>query len=332
MSNRPVSSESARLELAIIIVNYRTPQLTLDSLASLEAQIEPGTSVVVVDNASGDDSADRIEQGILQRGWSSWARLIRAPENGGFAYGNNIGIRAARAALYLLLNSDTIVRPGALAGLREAARQRPDAGIIGPGLLDADGELDQSHFRQPAPPSELIRSANTGVVGRLLSRFDPIMPRTDRPTEVDWLGFACVLVRAEVFDQVGLLDEGYFMYFEDIDYCRRVRAAGWKVLYWPEPKVVHLQGASSRVSSAGDVMRRAPRYYYEARARYFAKYYGRRGLWLANAFWYAGRCISWPRDLVRQDRLRPREREALDVWTNAIDPLRDRKAHSPEAA
>ena len=332
MSNRLSSSESAKSELAIVIVNYRTPGLTLDCLASLEPQIEPGTVVIVVDNASGDDSADRIDQGIALRGWSGWARLIRAPENGGFAYGNNIGIRAVRAELYLLLNSDTVVRPGAISGLLEAARLRPDAGIIGPGLLDADGDFDQSYFRQPAPPSELIRSANTGVVGRLLSRFDPILPTTDRPTEVDWLGFACVLVRAQVFDQVGLLDEGYFMYFEDIDYCRRVRGAGWKVLYWPEPKVVHLQGASSRVSSAGDAMRRAPRYYYEARARYFAKYYGRRGLWLANAFWYAGRCISWPRELVRHDRLRPREREALDVWTNAIDPLRDRRARSTEAA
>jgi GT2 family glycosyltransferase len=332
VSNPPSSSESVQNELAIIIVNYRTPGLTLDCLASLAPQIEPGAQVVVVDNASGDDSAARIEGGIAERGWSGWVRLIRAPQNGGFAYGNNIGIRAIRAELYLLLNSDTVVRPGAIAGLREAARLRPDAGIIGPGLLDADGDFDQSYFRQPAPPSELIRSANTGVVGRLLSRFDPILPPTDRPTEVDWLGFACVLVRAQVFDQVGLLDEGYFMYFEDIDYCRRVREARWKVLYWPEPKVVHLQGASSRVSSQGDGMRRAPRYYYEARARYFAKYYGRRGLWLANAFWYAGRCISWPRDLVNNGRLRPRDREALDVWTNAIDPLRQRKARTTEAA
>lgn len=332
MSNFRSPSEEIQVELAIVIVNFRTPALTLDCLASLEPQIDPAIRVVIVDNASGDDSADRIERGIEERGWSAWARLIRAPDNGGFAYGNNIGIRAVRARDYLLLNSDTIVRPGALAGLREAARQRPDAGIIGPGLLDADGEFDHSYFRQPAPPSELLRAANTGVIGRLLWRFDPVLPRTDSPREVDWLGFACVLVRGRVFEQVGLLDEGYFMYFEDIDFCRRVRAAGWTVLYWPEPKVVHLQGASSKVSSEGDAERRAPRYYYEARARYFAKYYGRRGLWLANAFWYAGRCIAWPRQIVSRRRLRPREREALDVWTNAINPLRERGARTKEAA
>ncbi len=332
MSNRECSSQHAAVTLAIVIVNYRTPALTLDCLASLEPQIEPSMRVVVVDNASGDDSADHIERGISERGWSAWAQLIRSPANGGFAFGNNIGIRAVSAESYLLLNSDTVVRPGALAGLLDAARQRPDAGIIGPGLLDAEGDFDQSHFRQPAPPSEFIRSANTGVIGRLLSRFDPILPRTDHPTEVDWLGFACVLVRARVIEQVGLLDEGYFMYFEDIDYCCRVRAAGWKVLYWPEPKVVHIQGASSKVSSSGDRERRAPRYYYEARSRYFAKYYGRRGLWLANALWYAGRCISWPRGIARPERLRPREREAFDVWTNAIDPLRERAVRTSEAA
>jgi hypothetical protein len=112
------------------------------------------------------------------------------------------------------------------------------------------------------------------------------------------------------------------MYFEDIDFCRRVRAAGWKVLYWPEPKIIHLQGASSRVSDEGSLLRRAPRYYYEARARYFAKFYGRRGLWLANAFWYLGRCVSLPRELVGNAPIVLREHEAIDVWTNAFQPLR----------
>lgn len=326
-----MSRDPPSCELAIIIVNYRTADLTLDCLVSLEPEIEATMQVVVVDNASGDGSAERLEQALVERGWSAWATLIRSPDNGGFAAGNNRGIRAAHAESYVLLNSDTIVRPGALAGLQAAARERPDAGIIGPGLLDAQGAFDQSFFRQPAPASELIRSSNTGLVGRLLSRFDPILPHTERAIEVDWLGFACVLVRRSVIERVGLLDEGYFMYFEDIDYCRRVRAAGWRVLYWPEPKVVHLQGGSSKVSAAGSAQRRAPRYYYEARARYFAKYYGRRGLWLANAFWYLGRCISWPRALLDQSRPGLRDHEALDLWTNALHPLREREARSPVA-
>ncbi len=317
--------DATSVELAIVIVNYRTSGLTLDCLTSLEAEIEPAMRVIVVDNASGDGSAERIEQSIDERGWA-WVTLLRSRHNGGFAAGNNLGIRSVRAEAYVLLNSDTIVQRGAFAGLRQAMLERPDAGIIGPGLLDAQGDFDQSFFREPAPPSELIRSSNTGIIGRWLSRFDPILPRSDGPIEVDWLGFACVLVRRAVIDEVGLLDEDYFMYFEDIDFCRRVRAAGWKVLYWPGPKIVHLQGGSSKMSSEDALLARAPRYYYEARARYFAKFYGRRGLWLANAFWYLGRCVSLPRELVGHGSMVRREHEALDLWTNALQPLRKRDA------
>jgi GT2 family glycosyltransferase len=311
------------VELAIIIINYKTPDLTIDCLRSLEPEIDPQLRVVVVDNASPDGSADPIEQAIVSRGWSSWATLLRSPVNGGFAAGNNFGIRSVRAEAYILLNSDTIVKPGALAGLREAMRRRPDAGIIGPGLLDRNGRHDASVFRNPAPAGEFIRSAHTGIIEKILPNLSVILPRTEGVVEADWLGFACVLIRREVIEQVGPIDEGYFMYFEDIDYCRRVRQAGWKIVHWPEPKVIHLQGASSHVTEEETERRRAPRYYYEARARYFAKFYGRRGLWLANGFWYLGRCISWPRELIGNARPWHREREALDIWTNALDPFRE---------
>jgi GT2 family glycosyltransferase len=258
--------------------------------------------------------------------------LLRSPINGGFASGNNFGIRSIRAEAYVLLNSDTIVQPGAMRGLRQAARARPDAGIIGPGLLDRSGDRDQSVFRAPAPAGELLRSAHTGILDRALPHLTPLLPESDEPIEADWLGFACVLIRREVIERVGPLDEGYFMYFEDIDYCRRVRAAGWKVLYWPEPKVVHLLGGSSNVTPEAAARRRAPRYYYEARARYFAKFYGRRGLWLANGFWYLGRCISLTREVLGNASPRHREREAFDIWTNALNPLREPSARGSARA
>jgi GT2 family glycosyltransferase len=310
------------VEIAIIILNYRTAALTVDCLASLDGQVGPTMRAYVVDNASGDGSADTIEQAIKDRGWSGWAEVLRSPVNGGFAAGNNFGIRAVKAEAYILLNSDTIAKPGAIEGLRQAMRERPDAGLIGPGLLDATGDADQSFFRVPAPPTELLRLADTGILSKLLQRFDPVLPRSEQPLEPGWIGFACVLIRREVIEQVGLLDEGYFMYFEDIDYCRRARAAGWKVLYWPRPKVVHLLGGSSHVTSGQVLRRRAPRYYYEARARYYAKFYGRRGLWLANGFWYLGSSISLARQVLGRKEPRHREREALDIWTNALEPMR----------
>lgn len=305
------------IEVAIIIVNYRTAQLTLDCLRSLQPEITEEIRVVIVDNASGDGSAEQIEEAIARLGFSGWAQVLRSPFNGGFAAGNNFGIRAVDAAAYLLLNSDTLVQRGAIAELRAAMRARPDAGIIGPALVNGEGQHDDSAFRAPPPLAELARAANGGLVERILPHLKPALPKTQRPIEADWLGFACVLVRKEVFREVGELDERYFMYFEDIDFCRRTRAAGWKILYWPAAKVVHLLGGSSGVTAHARARRRAPRYYYESRARYFASYYGRHGLLRANAYWYLGRALSLTRELVGAPP-QHREREALDIWISAL--------------
>ena len=308
-------------DFAIVILNYRTPDLTLACLASLEPQLDERTRVIVVDNASGDGSADRIEHGIASCGLH--AEVLRSPINGGFAAGMNQGIHAARADAYVLLNSDTVLRPDALAKLREAMHAHPDAGIIGPALIDARGQTAPSYFRDPKPVSELLRAAQTGPLGKLLQPFEPAMPKTTEPLAVDWLAFACVVIRREVIDKVGALDDGYFMYFEDIDYCRRARDAGFKVLYWPSAEVEHFAGSSSGVTDHAKQRKRAPRYYYEARARYYAKHFGRRGLWLANGFWHLGRGVAWSRERIQRRAPHHREREALDIWINAFEPLKE---------
>jgi N-acetylglucosaminyl-diphospho-decaprenol L-rhamnosyltransferase len=305
------------MNIAVIVLNYCTPELTLECLASLESEVDPSVSVIVVDNASGDGSADKIERAIATRGWDGWSRLVRSPINGGFASGNNLGIGTVHADAYLLLNSDTLVRPGAIAGLRDALRDRPDAGMVGPRLIDGSGAQDHTFFRALAPAAELIRSANTGPVTRALKRFDPLLPDSQEAVEPDWIAFASVLIRREVIDQVGLLDEGYFMYFEDVDYCRRVREAGWRIVYWPHVEIVHYKGASSQVTDGAKLRQRAPRYYYEARSRYFTKFYGKRGLWLANSLWHLGRCVSWPRELLGNSEPQHREHESRDIWIDA---------------
>jgi N-acetylglucosaminyl-diphospho-decaprenol L-rhamnosyltransferase len=311
------------MKVAVIVLNYCTPELTLECLASLEPEIDASVRVIVVDNASGDGSADKIEYALQQHGWNEWATLVRSPVNGGFAAGNNLGIGSVHADAYLLLNSDTLMRPGAIAGMRHVLETRPDAGIVGPCLVDGSGEQDHTFFRALGPAAELIRSANTGPVTRALKRFDPLLPVPTEAIEPDWLAFASVLIRREVIEQVGPLDEGYFMYFEDVDYCRRVREAGWKIVYWPHVEVVHYKGASSHVTEDAVSRRRAPRYYYEARSRYFTKFYGRRGLWLANGLWYLGRCVSWPREVIGNSEPQHREMEARDIWIDAPRAVND---------
>lgn len=304
------------LELAIIVLNYRTADMTIDCLRSLATQVGATMRVIVVDNESGDGSAQQIEQTIALEHWG-WASVLRAPSNGGFATGNNLGIRSIESRAYMLLNSDTIVQPGAIRGLLDAMSLRPDAGIIGPGLLRSNGGPDQSCFRNISPLSELIRGAQTGVVSQLLRVHDPVVPITGMPMEVDWLGFACVLIRRDVFERIGLLDERYFMYFEDVDFCRRARAAGFTVLYYPEPKVTHFLGGSSQVTRESTATRRAPRYYYEARAKYFARFYGQSGLWAANSLWCVGHFAARCRGLLDGRTPRIRERELHDLWTTS---------------
>ena len=308
-------------ELAVIILNFRTPKLVGDCLDSLRDQIEPGVTVLVVDNASGDGSAQQIRAFIAERGYT-FAKVLESPMNGGFAAGNNVGIRAIDANAYLLLNSDTLIRPGAVRALREAIARHPNAGLIVPRTENVEGDFDRNAFVTPRPLSEFVRGAKIGLLSRLLRRFDVVaeVPRTS--FEAEWVGFCAVVVRREVIERVGLLDEQFFMYYEDIDYCMRVRRAGFSIVYFPEAKVVHLLGGSSGLTSKNGVQKRAARYMYEARARFFAKHYGLPGLLAANVAFDAGYALARARGLATQRSSGHREREPLDVWINALAPFR----------
>jgi len=305
--------------VAVVIVNYRTPELTRGALASLVGEIDPlRDSAVVVDNASGDGSAERLEAWIAERGFEGWARVLRAPSNGGFAAGNNLGIRSIEADFYLLLNSDAQLRPGALASLLAAAEARPDVGLLGPRLEDEEGALQMSCFRFHSPLSELIQAAATGPLTRLLRRFDVALGETG--AEPDWLSFACVMVRRAVIDAAGLLDEGYFLYYEDVDFCRRARRAGWRHALVPEARALHLHGASSTVPEALSRRERAPAYLYDSRARYYTRFYGRSGLWLANSLWMLGRGVSLARERFGGKTPHTCEAEWIDNWRGRPGP------------
>jgi hypothetical protein len=309
--------------LSVIVINYRTPDLVLGCLESLAPQVDASQDhVVVVDNDSGDGSIEAIEKAIASRCWSAWTKVVRSPLNGGFSWGNNLGIRAAEAEAYLLLNSDTIVRPGALEELRRAMAERPDAGVIGPRLEDPDGTPQVSCFRDRTALGELIGAAATGPVTRLLRRYEVALPVSDGPMEPHWVSFAAAALRRRTVEQVGPLDEGYFMYLEDVDYCRRARDEGWRVLYWPAARVVHLRGGSSPVKRLTAQRRRLPRYYYESRSRYFAKHQGVAGLWAANLCWMAGRAISLLREVVGERRPHCCAAQWRDNWTNWLSPMR----------
>lgn len=283
------------MRLLIVIVNYRTADLTIDCLRSLRDEVAdlPGTQIVVTDNASGDDSVVRLANAIESDGWSSWARLQPLERNGGFAYGNNAAIRPALESTdtpdyVLLLNPDTIVRPGAISALIKFMDAHRTVGIAGSRLEHPDGSPQPSAFRFPSVASEFEEGSRLGWVSRLLASrcVAPPPPAEQSPTE--WVAGASMIIRKAVFEAIGLLDERYFMYYEEVDFCRRAKDAGWPCWYVPQSRVVHLVGQSSGVTDVKKSQKRRPGYWFESRRRYFLAHQGRMATVLADLMWAAG--------------------------------------------
>jgi hypothetical protein len=283
------------LTVSVVIVNYKTADLVVECLASLAAESMAGVDAIVVDNESGDGSVERIGAAVRERGWGSWCEVVAAGRNGGFAAGNNVGIRRAleRATppgAVHLLNPDTYIRPGAVEALRGFLGERPGVGIVGSRLENPDGSVRRAAFRFPTPVSEFEHQARFGPVSGLLSRWVVAPPLGDGPCRVGWVTGASMMVRREVFERAGLMDEGYFLYYEETDFCAAAARCGWEVWHVPGSRVVHLVGQATGVNRPGEV-RPKPRYWYESRRRYFAKQGGELRADLADAALWLGRGV-----------------------------------------
>jgi GT2 family glycosyltransferase len=211
-----------------------------------------------VDNASADGSAALVQAEFPA------VRLIVNDENLGFARANNQGIRASSGRYVVLLNSDTTVPPGALAALVAFMDAHPTAGAVGPRLLRTDGTPQPYAFGgDPTLRYLLARGGNRLIFRRPLHDW-----ATDAVQEVDWVSGACLMVRRAAIDQAGLLDENIFMYFEDNDWCLRIRQAGWRVIYNPQVAITHIGGQSLAQNPT------ARRAYRESLRYFYAKHYG----------------------------------------------------------
>jgi len=309
--------------LSVIVVNYKTPVLTVNLLASLMPEIECiDTRVVVVDNHSGDESVHIIESWIANSGHSKNIEVIKSPKNNGFSSGNNFGINAVDSNFYLLLNSDTIICQGALNSLLHAMESYPAVGVLSPRLEWPDGAPQISCFRFHRPGSEIISASNTGFIAGLFQTQEVIMPVCECAIMPEWTSFACVLIRKKVFDSVGLMDEDFFMYYEDTEFCFRAKKAGWEVMNIPQARVVHLRGGSSNVKNNAKMCKRLPKYYYESRTKYYYKCYGWHGLLLANMCWLLGHSVSWLREILGNKKRHLPEKAWVDIWTNFFYPNR----------
>ena len=293
--------------IAIALVNYCARDLTVDCLRSLEPEVAlwPGCEVVVADNASPDGSGAEIAKAIQDSGWSHWARVLALPKNGGFSYGNNGIIREqlARtdAPVYIwLLNTDTIVRPGALRALIEFMEMHPNAGFAGSGLEFPDATRQCSAFRFHSIGSEFEGSVNLGIITRLM-KSSVVAPRlSGQGGRYDWLSGASMLTRTSVFHDVGLMDEDYFLYYEETDFCRRALAHGWTCWYVPESRVIHLVGKSTGVTDVASRGKRRARYWFQSRRRYFLKHHGLVYATLADLALAVGTAFSLLRHVIER--------------------------------
>jgi hypothetical protein len=310
--------------LLVSIINYKTAELTLQCLQSVLREIaEIDARVIVVDNCSCDGSAETIAAWISEDAQDDRVQLICSLTNSGFSGGHNQAIAACAADYVLVLNSDAVLRPGCLAALLAAARAQPRAGLIAPRIEYQDGTPQISCFRFHGPSSEFIRGAATGLITRLLHRRDVSLPIPPDPHQIEWASFACILLRGKMVAEIGPMDEGYFLYFEDAEYCLRAYRAGWRVTYVPEARMVHYRGGSAPVKSLARARKRLPRYYYASRTRFLYQAHGIVGLWSSNLAWLLGRSISGARRLLGIGGAPPIEAEAWDIWTNIHKPLGD---------
>ena len=320
-------------QLAVVTVNYRTPDLVircLDSLLAERAAIGDSLEVIVVDGGSGDGSAEKLRRHLEQERFAGWTTLLALEINGGFGWANNQALlrllqRENPPELIHLLNPDTVIEPGALTRLADAMRAHPGCGAAGSQLIDEDGGLAGSAFRFPTPAREFLGGSNTAALGRLIG-VKSVLVEPGYGGEVDWVTGASVMFRAQALREVGVFDDGFFLYFEEIELMHRLRRAGWSVRHVPESRVWHVGGAATGVNGHDPKqVRRRPAYWYRSRRRFFALTQGRSAAFAAGLGWISGEALWRVRKAITRKSGRvevPHQREDLlghGLWPDTED-------------
>ena len=278
-----------------IILNYRTPELTIKSLGAAVREMEGlNGEIVVVDNGSQDDSCQMIARAIEHNGWGKdgFVQLKQTGRNGGFGAGNNFAMRLGLSSgkkpdFYYILNSDAWPEKGAIRALLKFMLENRQTGIAGSYIRGVNGEPHQTAFRFPTIAGEFEGAVRTGFVSRLLKNAIVPLPLPSEVARVDWVAGASAMFRRRMLDQIGLFDETFFLYFEETDLCRRAAQAGWHTHYIPASEVVHV----GSVSTGMKTWSRTPQYWFESRLHYFTKNHGRRYLVVATLARVAGAVI-----------------------------------------
>jgi len=280
------------MKVAGILVNYRTAELTAEATAALLDELAPvgPHHVYVVDNDSQDGSLETLRREAERRGFADRVTLIAAARNGGYGYGINLAmdhaLSSAQAPEYFyVLNTDAVPDGGSLSRLCAFMDAYPDAGVAGSCIHGPDGAVQGAVFRFPTLWSELESTLSLGLLSRVLHRYVVASPPAPEHCEVDWVPGTSMLIRTQAIEQVGPFDEGFFLYFEETDFCRRLKRRGWKSYYVADAPITHIGCVSTGML---DESRRMPRYWLTSRHRYFLKHHGRAYAAACDVAWVTG--------------------------------------------
>ncbi len=308
-------------DFLVSIINYKTAELTLECLRSVVVALKGRDGhVAVVDNASEDGSLEKI-RAWLEEHPNAPVTLIASQTNSGFSSGHNQAIRAfPDVRHYLILNSDAVIAPDFFDAMEAKLEQSPKAGLYAPRITTENGEVQDSLFRFPGVVSEFIRGVNSGPVTNILSRYVVSLDPDPDPKDIRWASFACILLSGDMVRSIGDMDEGYFLYFEDVEYCLRAWRQGWKIETVPAAMAVHYCGGSGPVRSLQESRARLPQYYYRSRTRFFFDAIGPHGPLLTNLAWLLGRGIAYLRPLFGKPLYPTIKNEARDIWIGILQP------------
>jgi len=281
--------------IGAVIVNYRTTEATLAAVNALVPEMlalgdEP--SIVVVDNDSKDGSLERLQEARARAPWASLVTVMNSAHNGGYGYGINVGVRdllsrPGRLRYVYVINPDAAPDPNSVKRLVTFMDEHPDTGLAGSLVHGTNGETQAVAFRFPSLLGELEGAARIGLLSRVLDNHKGSLAPADS-CDVDWVSGTSMLIRPEVFSTAGLFDEGFFLYFEEIDFAKRVRQAGWKVSFVTDAGITHIGSLSTGMA---DETRPMPRYWFESRRRYLVKHHGSLYGAAADAVWLLGHAL-----------------------------------------
>ncbi len=299
-----------RSSIAVIIVNYGTPDLAMAAVESVLARSHGGHPVEVhlLDNASPGDDAWIFEQAHAARGWGDRVTLWLEQENHGFGRGNNVVIQAVAARpvppdYVFLLNPDAALENEALAIMADRLDAEPRTAVAGAGIALPSGRPVTAAFRFPSAFGEFVRAVNFGPLTRLFPHTTVALPADHPDGSVDWVSGAAVMMRLPVIVSLGGFDPDFFLYYEEVELMHRIRRTGYDILYVPEARVRHTEGAATNVKSGQPDRKTRPSYWYDSWRLYYLKTAGRRGAIMAGLGWMGGAALNVPLALLRGQRL-----------------------------